>query len=68
MKKNFKVAAILFVLAGVLMGVAAITFSGHAERLMFKTLSIAFLISAVLQVILFRRQRSLFKDRPTHPE
>lgn len=68
MKRNFKVTAILFAIAGILMGVAAATFSGATVKRMFLTLCIAFLVSAVLQVILFRRQKTLFKDRPTRPE
>lgn len=63
MKRNFKTAAILFALAGVMMGVAALTFSEQPVKKMFTILCIVFLTSAVLQVILYQRQKTLFKDR-----
>lgn len=68
MKRNFKTTAILFVVAGVLMGASAFTFSGQQVRKMFGILCIVFLISAILQMILYKRQKTLFKDKPAHPE
>jgi uncharacterized membrane protein YfcA len=63
MKRNFKVTTILFGAAAVLMGFAAITVSQQPMRKMFAILGSVFMISAVLQMILYRRQKTLFKDR-----
>lgn len=68
MKRNFKMASILFGLASLLMGVSLLFATERSMRMMFGALGIAFLISAVLQMILYRRQKTLFKDRPTQPE
>jgi uncharacterized membrane protein HdeD (DUF308 family) len=68
MKRNFKMASILFGAAGIMMGVSMIFATQRTMRMMFMMLCIAFLVSAVLQMVLYRRQKSLFKDRPTQPE
>ncbi|HVU54967.1 MAG TPA: hypothetical protein VHD83_07920 [Puia sp.] len=68
MKRNFKMATILFALAGLLMGISWLFATERPMKMMFSALCIAFLVSAVLQMILYRRQKTLFKDRSTHPE
>lgn len=68
MKRNFKVVAILFTVAGILVGIGAFIFTEQPLKRMFILLCISFLGSAILQTILYRRQKTLFKDRPTHPE
>ena len=63
MKRNFKMSSILFGVASLLMGLSLLFATERAMRMMFGALCLAFLVSAVLQVILYRRQKTLFKDR-----
>ena len=63
MKRNFKMASILFGLAAIMMGVSMILATQRTMKRMFMMLCIAFLVSATLQMILYRRQKTLFKDK-----
>jgi uncharacterized membrane protein len=68
MKKNLRTAVILFLIAGMAMAVCGLLMKEERVKQMFLILATAFLLSGVVQFMVYRRKPGAFKDRPVNPD